>query len=128
MCVAFTDDKGMPEFDYYPLAELIIIHEFNHSFANDLIDNNIEEFRESGEKLYSVSKDLLSKQSYGKWETMMREALVRASVIKYMEDHNYDQQIIKSLINWEKNAVFFGWKNLLLNYKVMTNNAKNIRH
>jgi len=109
MCVAFTDDTGMPKFDYYPFAELIIIHEFNHSFANDLIDNNIEAYRESGEKLFSVSKDLLAKQAYGKWETMMREALVRAAVIKNMKDHDYDQQIIKSLINWEKKECGFFW-------------------
>jgi hypothetical protein len=107
MGVDEVDRDGIPVFGMNNFP--ILIHEFNHSFANDLIDNNIEEFRESGEKLYSVSKDLLSKQSYGKWETMMREALVRASVIKYMEDHNYDQQIIKSLTNWEKKECGFFW-------------------
>ena len=104
--VLFTDSTGMPKFDYNPLASLTIIHEFNHSFVNHLIDKNKEAFRDSGEKLFSVTKDVMAKQNYGAWEIMMYEALVRAAVIKYMIDHDYHQQMIEGLTNWEKECGF----------------------
>jgi len=105
--VLFSDSLGMPKFDYNPLAALTIIHEFNHSFVNYLIDNNKEAFRESSEKIFTVVKDVLAKQAYGTWEAMVYEALVRAAVIKYTKDHDFDQRLIEGLTNWEKECGFF---------------------
>jgi len=105
--VGLTDSTGMPKFDYNALASLIIIHEFNHSFVNYLVDNNIDELRESGEKIFSVVKDVMTKQAYGSWKIMMYEALVRAAVIKYMKDHDFDQQMLEGITNWEKECGFY---------------------
>ena len=128
-----SDSIGMPKFEYNPLASMILIHEFNHSFINYLIDKNKEAFRESGEKIYSSVKDAMTKQSYGAWEIMMYEALVRAAVIKYVKDSdyyqkkmdNYYQQMIDFLINSEKENGFF-WIEELVTELESYNNQRDI--
>ena len=112
--VSHTDSTGMPLFAYNALASLVTIHEFNHSFANSLIDKNKEAFRESGERIFSDVKDVMAKQAYSTWESMMYEYLVRAAVIKYVKDSDYYQQMmgdyyqqmIDFLINLEKEQGF----------------------
>jgi len=94
-------------FEYHPFAWIVVIHEFNHSFVNWLIYKNIEAFRESGEKIFSVIKDVLANQAYGDWETMMCEALVRAAEIKYIKDQEFEQGTIEEKINREKENGFF---------------------
>ena len=101
------DSTGMPKFDYNPLAFLTIIHEFNHSFVNYLVDKHIESFQESGEKMFSVIKDVLAKQAYDNWKIMMYESLVRAAVIKYVKDHDFGQQIEEFVIYLDKQNGFY---------------------
>jgi len=123
MGVGQVDSIGMPVFVYNALAPLVIIHEFNHSFVNSLINKNKEALRESGEKMFSVIKDVLANQAYGTWEIMMCEALVRAAVIKYIQDSDYYQQLqqmigsdfhIKEfMINMEKENGFFWIEELI---------------
>jgi len=83
------DARGEPI--YSPEGYLpIMIHEFNHSFVNQLIDRNVKELETAGKKLFEPVKDILKRQAYGNWNTMMKEALVRASVIRYMKKHYPD--------------------------------------
>ena len=56
---------------------------------------------------FSVVKDVMTKQAYGSWKIMMYEALVRAAVIKYMKDHDFDQRMIEGITNWEKECGFY---------------------
>ena len=76
-----------------------IIHEFNHSFCNDLIIKNEEAFKNSGEKLFEKVKTEMAPQGYRNWLTVSYEALVRAAVIKYMKDQNFDENEIEAEIN-----------------------------
>nr|AIA99601.1 hypothetical protein [uncultured bacterium contig00103(2014)] len=88
-----TDSTGMVVYGkdgYFPT----LLHEFNHSFVNHLIDKNESALKENGEKIFEKVKDKMSSQAYGNWKTMMYEALVRAAVIKYMKDHDFDQVTI----------------------------------
>ena len=88
-----VDNLGMAKFglkDYFPL----LLHEFNHSFVNELIDKNITNFKNSGEKIYTVVGKQMRNQAYGDFKIMLSEALVRASVIKYMKDHNFKKEEI----------------------------------
>ena len=102
-----VDNEGMPVFiegQYFP----IIVHEFCHSFVNYLIEKNHEAFRKNGEKIFQVMKGKIS-QSYSSWEIMLKEALVRASVIKYMKDHNFENSTIEFLTNKEEYDNGFPW-------------------
>lgn len=65
----------------------LIIHEFCHSFCNQLIIENYDKMRNKADMFYNIKKDVLNKQAYGDSQIMLFEILVRASVIKYMADH-----------------------------------------
>ena len=101
------DSMGMPEFrvnEYFP----IILHEFNHSFAPQLPENSKDHpLRESGEKIFSVVRDVMTEQAYPLWESMWNEAIVRAAVIKYMKDHNFEQSEIENEIKAQQSVGFF---------------------
>ena len=108
-----VDSDGMPVCiinQYFP----VLIHEFCHSFVNYLIEKNNDALRKSGEKIFQVIKNKMERQAYLSWETMSKEALVRASVIKYLKDHNFEKSNIDSLINMEKNNGFV-WIEELVN-------------
>jgi hypothetical protein len=75
---------GQAQFDQE--AIYIIIHEFAHSYANPLVDRHLAELRPAGVKLFARAKNQMARQGYGSWETMMRESLVRASVVRYAGD------------------------------------------
>lgn len=88
--------------EYFP----ILIHEFNHSFCNELIIQNEELFKNSGEELFKKVSIEMSTQGYNNWRTMLMEALVRASVIKYMKDHNFDESEVMAEISNQQNNKF----------------------
>jgi hypothetical protein len=99
------DSLGMAEFpvdDYFPT----LLHEFNHSFVNYLLEKNPELFKDNGDILYKTVENEMKKQAYGNWQIMFNEALVRAAVIKYMKDHNFDQKEIDEEINTQLNRGF----------------------
>jgi len=92
------DSLGMAEFplqSYFPT----LLHEFNHSFVNYLLEKDTTIFKDSGEKLYVVVKEKMNRQAYGSWQTMLNEALVRAAVIKYQKDHHFSLEEISKETN-----------------------------
>lgn len=83
--------------DYLPT----LVHEFNHSFINYLLDenkypNHVKELEQAATDLFKSSQWSMSKQVYGNRKTMINESLVRAAVICYMLDKNYTPQEIKN--------------------------------
>lgn len=81
------DTAGEPTFNptgYLPT----LIHEFNHSFVNQLIESNEQELIKSGQILFEPLASIMSRQAYSSWKHMENEALVRASVIRYMIKHD----------------------------------------
>ena len=81
-----TDAQGLPEFARDMLST--IVHEFCHSYANAIIDRHEPELRAAGEKLYRNVATRMQSQAYGNAQTMLRESLVRACVVRYL--HRYD--------------------------------------
>ncbi|MDN3707021.1 DUF4932 domain-containing protein [Myroides ceti] len=107
-----TDSLGMAEFtieNYFPT----LLHEFNHSFVNYLLQKNPEPFRANGEKIYKVVAGEMQNQAYADWETMVNEALVRAAVIKYMKDHHFSKEEIEKETNEQLNRGFIWIEDLL---------------
>lgn len=106
------DSLGIPQFskeEYVP----ILLHEFNHSFVNYLLEKDPSNFKNSGEQLFSLLKDKMRSQAYGSWETMLNEAMVRAAVIKYMKDHHFSPENIQDEINKQLARGFY-WINELV--------------
>ncbi|HAF31070.1 MAG TPA: hypothetical protein DCG75_18695 [Bacteroidales bacterium] len=105
-----VDSSGVPVYNDYVINT--IIHEFNHSFCNHLVDEYYDQMSINNKKFYELNEDKLRKQAYGNAKTMMYEILVRASVIKYYQSHINEgfitEQLIKETIAQEK-AKGFIW-------------------
>ena len=92
---------------------LTLVHEFNHSFINYLLDesrypNHVKALESSGSYLLESSMWAMSQQAYGEWKSMISESLVRAAVICYMLDKNYKPEEVRKelLYNMQRN---FRW-------------------
>jgi hypothetical protein len=83
-----------------------IIHEFCHSFCNHLIDSHISEFEKSGKIIFPYVKEKLKKQAYTRYQTMLYESLVRASVIKYVEQNDTNKTKVLVYIAREQSNGF----------------------
>lgn len=81
-----TDDRGLPTFDRTMLPT--VVHEFCHSYANAIVDRRLAELAPSGKQIYPLVADTMRAQAYGNWETMMRESLVRACVLRYTQRYD----------------------------------------
>lgn len=108
---------SMVDFLNYPMYTKniipVIIHEFNHSFCNRLITERSDAFKNSGTKIYPTLKKQMQSQAYGSYETMLFESLVRASVIKYLENQNSSKkQLIRAIADEQRKG--FIWTDLLV--------------
>lgn len=93
----------------------LLIHEFNHSFVNYLLEmnDNTSKLKNSGEIIFDLVKKEMQDQAYGNWETLVNESLVRAAVIRYMMDNNYSQKDIDEEIFSQKKLRFLWIKDLV---------------
>ena len=68
----------------------LLIHEFNHSFVNPLLDNatNHAMMEKVGTKLFQFSQPAMERQAYNSWEIVINESIVRAAVYIYLKDYN----------------------------------------
>ena len=99
MGIARFDNAGWPEFSTkYDFP--IMIHEFCHPFVDNLTAKNKSLFWESGERISSGAIN----ETHTTWEVVLDEALVNASMIKYLKDHDAGQSEIEMWINMIKEA------------------------
>ncbi len=106
------DDTGMPVFnkeDYFTT----IIHEFSHSFVNQLNAKHVNLFKESLPQIFSLVEYEMRLNAYNDWKIMLDESLVRASVIKYMKDHNFSPEEIEKEINTQFTCGFYWIRDLV---------------
>jgi hypothetical protein len=90
-----TTRKGGPRFT--PEMVSTIAHEFAHSYANPVIDRHPEELRPSCEPVFALVEGKMTRNHYGDWRIMMRESLVRASVIRYLDTYHTPELVRESL-------------------------------
>ena len=57
------------------------------SYANALIEAHLDEFSEFADSLYAPVEQMMRRQAYGSWESMLYESLVRAAVARYRLSH-----------------------------------------
>ncbi len=117
------DSLGLPIYNtekYLPT----LIHEFSHSFVNHNIEKHKDKLASSGVVIYEPIKEMLQKQAYSNWETMYFEAVVRASVVKYLKDHNYDKAYIDKQLTSEINRGFIWTDSLVEELERYSNNRE----
>jgi len=91
----------------------LLVHEFNHSFINHLVDKYRELFEQSGKKMFETVGTMMRNQAYGQWEIMIKESLVRAAVIKYMKDHDFSSTDIANETLAQLSRGFFWTEDLV---------------
>ena len=107
-----ADSLGMPVYSKNTVST--IVHEYNHSFCNPLIEANYSEMKKKSEKIFKLVRKKLASQAYGNSKTMDYEILVRACVIKYNQSKNDNKNVSKNLISTEM-ACGFLWIDKLYN-------------
>ncbi|MTI29487.1 DUF4932 domain-containing protein [Xanthovirga aplysinae] len=118
------DSLGMPKYelnDYFPT----LLHEFNHSFVNPVVEKYHEELSQSGPIIFDLLQGRMESQAYSNWKTMLVEAVVRASVIKYLKDHDYEKGFIQNELNDEINRGFLWTDELVEELERYDNNRVN---
>lgn len=80
------DASGNPT---YNAAQYLpeLIHEFNHSFVNPVLDAREADFAGPAEQVYSHVAAQMKEMAYGDPKDMVNESIVRAAVILYFEAH-----------------------------------------
>ena len=78
-----VDDRGKPVFgeDVVPF----VVHEFCHSYCNPIVDAHAAELLPAGKRLWPFVAEAMRSQAYGEPITLLRESLVRACVVRYVE-------------------------------------------
>ncbi len=76
-----TDGEGLPVFTRDMLAT--VVHEFGHSYANQVVDRHAAELKLAGDELYRHVAGKMRSQAYGDSRTMLKESLVRACEVRY---------------------------------------------
>ncbi len=77
------DGEGLPVFGDFIVST--VVHEFCHSYTNALVDKHADELRRAGKRLFGHCRDVMARQAYGSWKTMMYESFVRSCVVRYLE-------------------------------------------
>lgn len=116
-----TDAEGLPEFTRDMLGT--VVHEFCHSYANPIVTRHAAELRQAGETLFSHVKDQMQAQAYGTGETLLREYLVRACVIRYLHQHDGPTAATRALGREKENGFVWmkGLTDLLEEYEAQRN-------
>jgi len=96
-CIA--DSSGQPS--YLKGIDDIVVHEYNHSFCNPLIDAYYPAMEPASARIYEPVKEILSSQAYGSPMTMEYENLVRACVIRYYQRNGVDEDLLKRQVAGE---------------------------
>ena len=80
--VPMVDVSGLPVFNANITST--IIHEFCHSYVNDIVYKHIDELKNAGEKIFPFVEKQMASQAYSSWQTMMIESVVRACEYRYL--------------------------------------------
>lgn len=115
ICCYFESDK------YYSNGwsyASLLVHEFNHSFVNPLLENSETNWalvKDASYWMLEFSKWAMSlAQAYGSSRTVMNESVVRAAVLVYLQENGFSMDQIKTQM-YEEIARGFTWTPELFN-------------
>ncbi len=120
LCAWTTDSLGHPK--YHINQKETLVHEFCHSFCNQLGDKYITEMEPKATDFFKSVSKLMRRQAYGSSQTMVNEMLVRASTIRYFEDTGADEYVIDRMLRIEQANGFLWIDTLYQSFNNYTNN------
>jgi len=83
-----------------------IVHEFNHTFVNDVLDGHRDQFRPYAAQVFARVERQMRAQHYLDPQTMVDESVVRAAVIRYLMA-NADAKAVNREIAMQRKLGFF---------------------
>ena len=116
ICGYYVDEQTGKAFENGVDFASTLIHEFNHSFVNNLLDNETNKslLIPIGRKLLKHSYRALNTQAYRSAETVINESIVRAAVILYMQNNGFTSEQIKEEMDEQITRGFY-WMPELIN-------------
>lgn len=100
MGVFKIDTEGLPVFDRDDADN--VVHEYAHTLTNVHVDAVISKLETSGPALFEKVRDQMRNQSYGQWQTMVYEQVVRAVVVRFITARRGDADGRKEIDAQEK--------------------------
>jgi hypothetical protein len=97
-----TDKEGLPEFSRDALAT--VVHEFCHSYANPLVERHLAELQASGDALFEPVAGRMRSQAYSNGQTLLKESLVRACVIRYLRQYEGEEAARRAIQGEKRNG------------------------
>ena len=96
-----------------------LIHEFNHSYVNPVVDIFTDQLESSGKIIFEPVANNMRRQAYSNWKTMICESIVRASVIRYMLKYDSYNAAKSQLISEIGNGFYWmqGLVNIIYDYE-----------
>lgn len=76
------DEEGVPTFDDSVAGT--VVHELCHPYTNPLVDSHADQLENAGRRIFAHCRETMEAQAYSNWQTMLRETLVRACVVRYL--------------------------------------------
>ncbi len=75
------DERGIPVFSD---VSRLLFHEFCHTYTNGFVNTYASLLESAGRELFKYREDVMRRQAYGSWQTVMYESLVRACTVRYV--------------------------------------------
>lgn len=100
MGVFKIDAEGLSVFDRNDADN--VVHEYAHTLTNKHVDAAIPKLETSGPVLFEKVRNEMREQSYGTWQTMVYEQVVRAVVVRYIAARRGDAEAAREIEAQEK--------------------------
>jgi hypothetical protein len=100
MGVFKIDAEGLPVFDRDDADN--VVHEYAHTLTNAYVDAALPALESAGPKLFEKVRNEMRAQSYGTWQTMVYEQVVRAVVVRSIAARRGDAEALKEIEAQEK--------------------------
>ncbi|MSQ04192.1 MAG: DUF4932 domain-containing protein [Myxococcales bacterium] len=68
-------------------GQSLLVHELGRSFVSPLVDEHRALFESPGRALYGAVAERMQAMAYGSWETVVKESVLRAVVVRYLHAH-----------------------------------------
>ena len=104
--ITSCDDSGLPVIGKDKMH--IVAHEFSHSYANPIVEKNLDKLQSAGERIYPLVSKALERQAYGSWTSMMYESVTRACEASFLKTC-VGEESHKDFIEREKQKGAFIW-------------------
>jgi hypothetical protein len=95
MGVFKIDGEGLPVFDRNDADN--VVHEYAHTLTNQHVDAALPKLEASGPLLFERVRNEMRAQSYGTWQTMVYEQVVRAVVVRSIAARRGETEALREI-------------------------------